>query len=105
MFRVEIIVGRELDKDNVRIRDAYTRAKDALSLLSGVFGGCTLIESKGAWKDPKGELVREDGFIFRIDGVSAEDIQKARVAAHDIRILFNQSSVVFTVIEASTEFI
>lgn len=104
-IRVEIGFGAEKDRHSRTIHRADEKIARILALACDRFGGGFLIGGQGVWKSPKGDVVKESGYVLRIDNVSDGRLNDLRVFAADVRIILDQESVVFSTSDVTLEFV
>lgn len=101
MKRVTIGAGVEFNQNSRPISptslDCFRQA--IVNMTALVYGGCTIIETYGAWKDASGQIVREKGWSI-IVLLSPEHEKDAQFHADNIglfvRDTLDQSAVYVT---------
>lgn len=92
MKRIVIGAGVGFDRHGKPIAaDEVQACKVAIvRLLSYLFGGVTITDTFGGWKDGSGQLVMEHGISVT---VYADDAGQAQLAAEHVRDILNQTAV------------
>jgi hypothetical protein len=72
-MRYELTFGVGLDKEGIELDAREVKAAEGqiITLAANLFGGCTLVPSRGAWVN-EGVTVAEDGRILIIDADSGQ---------------------------------
>lgn len=104
-MKITIIYGVEFDKNQNPVGYCRQLENEILQRVTNVFGGCTILECRGAWISVAGHLVVEHGRLLQIDRVAYMDLPKARDLAAGIRDLLNQESVVYSESSVEAQFI
>ncbi len=99
--------GRVIDPDGVA--DKLTAV---LNNTCGLFGGCTILEGIGAWKNGAGEVVREPSRVLVINvthefqvKLGAQLQYRAHLLAEFVRDLFEQEAVAFAILPCTTSIV
>jgi hypothetical protein len=93
METVRFFVGMGYDKDNQPVTKAGEKLRECAEYLSALFGGCTVLDGSGYWKDERGMLIREPAIDFEI----VTDKEHLLIeAATTLKRVFNQSAVLMT---------
>lgn len=93
METVRFFVGMGFDKDGQPVTHAGAKLRECAEYLSQLFGGCTVLDGSGYWKDEKGLLIREPAIDFEI----VTDKEHLLIeAATTLKRVFNQTSVLMT---------
>lgn len=114
MKRITWIVGTGFDRNGTVIgsaaRDAFI--SQAQGYLTDKYGGFTMYEGRGAWKDKQGLLVEEDSVTFVVYVTEEESVKGVVKFEGDLyktnltlKSLFNQESVLVEVQETEARFV
>lgn len=82
--------------------DVGTKRKSAVDFLTTEFGGVTIMDTVGSWRDGD-TVVKEPGLAFVVVADIPE--QDAQDAGEFLRKLFNQKSVVVTQQDVTVSFV
>lgn len=104
--KIEITVGKTFDKDGKAIcaNEAVQMVDRARLMLIDQFGAYTEVPTRGCYRDDKGTLVYDLGFLFTIYA-SPDNNDALRAAAARIRACFRQSCVVLSVTQVSAQLV
>ena len=94
-------VGHDSSGANIPFGTALTNRNIAMDEAACIFGGCTVTENFGAWKDGA-KVISEESWDFTI---VSDKRDKFREFGAFLRDLYMQSAVLLTVTEVESEFI
>lgn len=96
MQMVTITIGTGYDVNNCKIEEERFQVNLTMthSLLSDIFGGCTILESEGSWKNQRGQLIREKGITVKtaVDGMNTS-LKDVLALGQNLATVWNQESV------------
>lgn len=109
LIKLELSFGTQLDRDGVEISDHIRTLgiAEARQLAADLFGGCTLIETNGDWKDETGRCFSERGatlVILTTEGLPGLE-GHIKQLAEDIKDSLYQKSVLVVRYPVQAEFI
>lgn len=106
LLRFYIGVGEDKKGQVISSPSRDKMLADARELLAKHFGGYTEIDARGGWTGPTA-LVSEPSVIFEIMVPQASPHGGSFFAliAEELKAIFNQSSVLYTVSEVKGEFV
>lgn len=107
MFKITVQCGYEFDKDGKRIHPEKYLAARTLIMQKGteLFDGITVIDTYGAWKNDKDEVVTEKGWKFESFSIYTNPGDLSLGLALFIRDILNQASVIIQWGETNAKFI
>ena len=95
-------VGKDRFGADITFSNALARRDSSLRHASNIFGGATVTENFGAWKDDDGVIIYEESWTWTI---ISDKKDKFREFAAFLRDLYNQSAVLLVVSEVESEFV
>lgn len=95
--KLTFIIGTGETKDGKRIPELDKKIEAAQTRLASLFGGYTRFDTFGGWIGPQGTLISEPSIVFVV--YSGIDKNWGLIEARDLAILFDQTTVLYTVEE------
>lgn len=107
MKHITLNIGTEIRGDGLPLTDSerLTGMKEIEAAALALFGGVTVIPTWGAWRNPAGDTVTEEGIQLDILSDRPEAEASARNLAARAKELLHQQSVLLRVRETEAEFI
>jgi CHASE1-domain containing sensor protein len=83
MFRVFVGIGFKADGSAITADERVAAENLLLDRAADLFGGATLSQGVGAWKDAAGVLVKEPCFVFDLGTVDTAAVDQFAAFARD----------------------
>lgn len=105
--KIEFGFGVELYKDGAPLRpDTRKRGVEfIIAMVTDLFGGCTLVDTPGTWRNPHGILFEERGktlIVYTTSSCQSRITAKIKQTVTCIKEQLGQEAVAVTVTQVST---
>ena len=97
MKQVRYYIGTGEDKKHNKIDNVASKLQKCASFLSENFGGCSVFEGFGYWKEDTGYTARESSVMIEI--ITGADNKEIASAGRKLKDIFQQNSVLMSISE------